>query len=210
MFGSGDSKTKWLTMKLSDICKSPNEIKCGPFGTQLHNADYQKSGVAVYAIPQVNSAFQKEPTDFLTPEKASQLDAYSLLPGDITMSRKGNVGTCALFPQMLSPGIIHSDVLRIRVDTVRVNPVFLMAQLQFSPAVKTQIIMVSQGAIMAGTNVTKLKNIQVELPPLSHQNRFADFVQQADKSKFVALELVRNTASLNKYDKSIGGAKDVF
>lgn len=55
-----------------------------------------------------------------------------------------------------------------------------------------------------------IRNMKINLPPLSIQHRFANFVLQADKSKFVALELVRNTASLNKYDKSVGGARDVF
>ncbi len=55
-----------------------------------------------------------------------------------------------------------------------------------------------------------IRNMKINLPPLSIQHSFADLVRQADKSKFVALELVRNTALLNKYYKPIGGARDVF
>lgn len=211
MFGDlGSNPMKWKQIRLLDTCAAPDDIKCGPFGTQLCRGEYQKSGVALWGIPQINSAFQSGPKDFLTDKKAAKLEAYSLQPGDIAMSRKGNVGMCALFPEHFPIGIIHSDVLRIRPNTKVVNPVFLMSQLHYSPIVETQIGIVSNGAIMAGINVTKLKTISVHLPPLDLQTRFADFVQQADKSKFVALELVRNTASLNKYHKSVGGAKDVF
>ena len=38
---------------------------------------------------------------------------------------------------------------------------------------------------MAGINVTKLKQIEVHIPPLELQNQFADFVKQVDKSKVV-------------------------
>ena len=106
-----------------------------------------------------------------------------MIAGDIAMSRKGNVGKCALFPEGYADGIIHSDVLRIRVDSRRVNPIFMMRQLHYSGSVTRQIELVSSGAIMAGVNVTKLKQIYVHIPPIDLQNQFADFVRAVDKSK---------------------------
>ena len=100
------------------------------------------------------------------------------------MSRKGNVGKCAVFPSDFEAGIIHSDVLRIRVDSRCALPVFMMHQLHYSGAVQHQIELVSSGAIMAGINVTKLKQILVHIPPLKLQEQFVAFVEQTDKSKF--------------------------
>lgn len=110
------------------------------------------------------------------------------------MSRKGNVGKCAIYPDGYPNGIIHSDVLRIRVDKEKVNPIFMMCQLHFSRAVTHQIELVSSGAIMAGVNVTKLKQIYVHIPPKVAQDQFADFVKQINKIKFAvkkALEEVQ-------------------
>jgi type I restriction enzyme S subunit len=39
----------------------------------------------------------------------------------------------------------------------------------------------------ANINAQELQDIDIILPPLSLQNRFAEFVKQADKSKFAAL-----------------------
>ena len=103
----------WETIKLADACASADDIKCGPFGTQLGKGEYVDSGVAVWEIPQINAAFKACPTHFITEEKATQLKAYSLVPGDIAMSRKGNVGRCAIFPDEYVDGIIHSDVLNV-------------------------------------------------------------------------------------------------
>lgn len=173
----------WLSVRLMDTCENQDAIKCGPFGTQLSKEEYKSDGVAVWEIPQINSQFVSSPTHYLTEEKAKQLQSYSICPGDIAMSRKGNVGKCAVFPKEFEPGIIHSDVLRIRVDQKRVLPVFMMCQLHFSKAVQHQIKLVSSGAIMAGINVTKLKKIYVHIPPMDLQRRFVAFVESVDKTK---------------------------
>ena len=173
----------WEEVRITELCKNPDDIKCGPFGTQLSKDEYQKKGVPIFGIPQINSSFRVLPTDFLTNSKAEKLDAYSLIYGDIAMSRKGNVGKCAIYSGK-EKGIIHSDVVRLRVDDAICNSIYLMNQLHINQKVETQISNVSSGAIMAGINVTKMKDIIVYNPPLSLQNDFASFVQQIDKSKF--------------------------
>ena len=184
MFGDlASPECLWNKRKLIEICVDKDDIKCGPFGTQLSKDEYMESGIAVWEIPQINTAFKSRPVHFITSEKAEQLKAYTIIPGDIAMSRKGNVGKCAIFPENYPAGIIHSDVLRIRLNSQLVNPMFVMCQLHFSGAVTRQIELVSSGAIMAGVNVTKLKQIYVHVPPIELQNQFADFVRAVDKSK---------------------------
>lgn len=184
--------------KLVETCVSSDDIKCGPFGTQLSKEEYQDHGVAVWEIPQINSYFTTQPTHFLTAEKAEQLKAYSIIPGDIAMSRKGNVGRCALFPDNFDSGIIHSDVLRIRVDKQQVNPCFMMYQLHFSGAVQRQIEVVSSGAIMAGVNVTKLKHIEIHLPDFDLQQQFAHFVGEVDRVKYSINNSLEKLETLKK------------
>jgi len=184
MFGDLASPAcPWKKEKIVNICADQDDIKCGPFGTQLSKDEYQSTGVAVWEIPQINSNFLLKPTHFITAEKALQLESYSIIPGDIAMSRKGNVGRCAVFPENLKNGTIHSDVLRIRIDKKRAVPTFMMHQLHNSNFIKHQIELVSSGAIMAGINVTKLKEIEVHLPPLTLQNEFAAFVERVDQQK---------------------------
>ena len=78
------------------------------------------------------------------------------------------------------------------------NPMFMMCQLHFSEAVTRQIELVSSGAIMAGVNVTKLKQIYVHVPPIELQNQFADFVKQVDKSKLAAQQGLQELEILKK------------
>lgn len=197
MFGDlASPECLWNKRKLIEVCVDKDDIKCGPFGTQLSKDEYMESGIAVWEIPQINTAFKSRPIHFITSEKAEQLKAYTIISGDIAMSRKGNVGKCAIFPDNYPAGIIHSDVLRIRLNSQLVNPMFMMCQLHFSEAVTRQIELVSSGAIMAGVNVTKLKQIYVHVPPIELQNQFADFVRATDKSKVAVQKALDETQLL--------------
>lgn len=184
MFGDNTKNDRgWKKIGLVDVCSNKNDIKCGPFGTQLGKSEYQIDGIPVWGIPQINSQFKILPKDFVTETKALELEEYSVVPFDIVMSRKGNVGKCSLFPEVLSKGIIHSDVLRIRTDKAKMLPVFLLFQLKFSKHVETQINAVSKGAIMAGINVGKLKHIKIHLPPITLQAQFAQIVEKTEALK---------------------------
>jgi len=191
---------------LIELCDSKDDIKCGPFGTQLSKTEYQKSGVAVWGIPQINSHFKIPPSDYVSEEKAINLKDYSVIAGDIVMSRKGNVGQCCVFPKSFSSGIIHSDVLRLRLNPHKADSLFMMYQLHLSKNVKYQIQLVSSGAIMPGINVTKLKNIVVEVPPLPLQQSFAAKIGSIEKQKAAISKSIAETEKLFEYtmDKYFG------
>lgn len=183
---------------LEEVCRKNGDVRCGPFGTQLSKSDYLDTGVPVWGIPEINSNFQIWTSDFISQDKASLLFLYSIIPGDIVMSRKGNVGKCEIYPLNYPVGIMHSDVLRIRVDKDLVNPTFLKYQFHFSEKIKHQIEIVSHGAIMAGINVTKLKNIKVLLPAIDRQNQFSEFTHQVDKSKMAIQKSLDELETLKK------------
>ncbi|MEZ7526330.1 restriction endonuclease subunit S [Cloacibacterium normanense] len=180
-------------IELINLIKDKNDIKCGPFGTQLSKSEYVEFGVPVWGIPQVNSLFVKKPTEYVTKKKAEILKQYSVFPDDIVMSRKGNVGKCAIYPNNWEIGILHSDVLRIRCDKDKISPVFLVWQFRISRRLETQVNDVSSGAIMQGINVSKLKNILAIVPPIALQNHFAERVAMIESQKQQAqLELAKS------------------
>ncbi len=189
-FGEFEEKRQsFNTCSLIAACKNDDDIKCGPFGTQLKQSEYMEEGIPVWGIPQVNAAFSVPADTYVDAEKALQLSPFLIQSDDIAMSRKGNIGQCALYPADYAPGIIASDVLRIRPDKTKLLPSFLMCQFHYSSNVVNQIEMVGNGQIMKGINVTKLKNITIYIPPMELQEQFAVFVQQSDKSKLLISKL---------------------
>lgn len=187
---------RWELRALAECCTTPDDIKCGPFGSQLHKEDYISEGVPVWGIPEVSTNFKRMPDKYVSLENGQRLQSYSLVPGDVAMNRKGNVGQAALFDGKKPSGIIHSDVLRVRVNQDILRPAFLVEQFHSSHVVREQIMSASTGAIMAGTNVTKLKKIKVFVPPLALQQEFADFVTQADKSRSISQQQIEKLQTL--------------
>mgnify|MGYP001941496164 CR=1 FL=1 len=170
---------------LTEVGKSKDAIKCGPFGTQLKQADFQTQGVPLIGIKSVNSRFELSPWEFLAREKAEQLASYDVRPGDILMTRKGTIGNCSLYPRSLPHGIMHSDLLRIRVDNPHINPVFLLHQLHYDHGIQSQIRKLSPGAVMPGINVGKLKKLKIRVPPIEFQERFAKVIQASDQTRAI-------------------------
>jgi type I restriction enzyme S subunit len=174
MFGDPASNPMgWPKVPLADCCAEPDDIRCGPFGTQLLREEFQEAGVPLWGIKQVNRAFSIPTHEYVTPSKAKELSNYDVVADDIVMTRKGTIGNCAVYPQSFPPGVMHSDLLRVRLDRAKAAPQFIADQLHYSRDVERQIELISGGAIMQGINVGKLKRIGVLLPPLSLQARYA-------------------------------------
>jgi type I restriction enzyme S subunit len=159
-------------VRLADLCASSDDIKCGPFGTQLKQHEFRLTGVPLWGIKHVNRRFEIATSEFLEEDTATRLSAYSLEPGDIVMTRKGTVGNCSVYPDRFPSGVMHSDLLRIRLDETRCLPSFAAYQLHHSTDIKRQIDLISGGAIMAGINVGRLKEVKIVLPSLDIQKEF--------------------------------------
>lgn len=184
MFGDPVSNPMgWKKILVEDCCNTNNDVKCGPFGTQLQVHEFRKKGIPLWGIKHVNRNFEIPTVEFLEKEKAIQLDTYSIVYGDLVMTRKGTIGNCAVYPKHLPKGIMHSDVLRLRLNQTKALPMFMQCQFHFSRDLTRQLSMISQGAIMAGINVTKLKKLFVLLPPIDLQNTFADRVRKIEAQK---------------------------
>jgi type I restriction enzyme S subunit len=177
MFGEGKWTASTGGARLVDVADGSDGIKCGPFGTQLNQSEFRAAGVPLWGIKHINRNFGIPTTEFLSCEKAAELSSYSLLPGDIVMTRKGTVGKCVIYPLGWDMGVMHSDLLRVRINGKHLVSEFLSALFMLSKDVERQISLVSSGAVMAGINVSRLKNIVIPIPPLALQVQFAARVQ---------------------------------
>ncbi|MGY1914405.1 restriction endonuclease subunit S [Blastococcus sp. SYSU DS0973] len=175
--------TEWPRRRLVDLCATRDDIRCGPFGTQLQKSEFREAGVPLWGIKNVNARFELPAWEFVAEATADRLSQYSIIPGDIVMTRKGTIGNCSVYPSHLPLGIMHSDLLRLRMDPDRVVPEFLAHQLHESREIATQIHAVSSGAVMPGINVTKLKELQVRVPPRELQEQFVERLGSVDRQR---------------------------
>ena len=145
--------------------------------------EFTNSGVPLWGIKHVNSGFMHYTHEFVTHTKASILDQYSIIAGDLVMTRKGTIGNCHIYPSSFEPGIMHSDLLRLRLSSQKGNAQFLCSQFMYSRSIRLQLKQMSPGAVMPGINVSKLKKLKVDVPPFSLQNRFAAIVESVEQQK---------------------------
>lgn len=68
MFGNPSLNPKgWSLIQLIKLCSSADDIKCGPFGTQLSKYEYTTEGVPLWGIKHVNALFELPTKEFLEP-----------------------------------------------------------------------------------------------------------------------------------------------
>ncbi len=192
----------WQKIELQFVARSDDDIKCGPFGTQLRQSKFRSSGVPLWGIKHVNAGFKSPTVEFLSEVKAAELVSYDIRSGDIVMTRKGTIGNCAIYPYGLSNGVMHSDLLRLRLDKTKCDPVFVASQFQYSHDVSTQLSLISGGAIMPGINVGRLKALKIIAPPLDLQRAFAARIAEIDKLK------VAHRAHLEKLNTLFASLQD--
>jgi type I restriction enzyme, S subunit len=167
----------WDKTALVDCCAASDDIRCGPFGTQLLKDEFCETGVPLWGIKQVNKRFLIPTHEHVTERKAKELSNYNIIAGDIVMTRKGTIGNCAVYPNDFPSGIMHSDLLRVRIDANKAATHFIADQLHYSRDVSSQIEIISGGAIMQGINVGKLKIVKILLPPVDLQQSYMKRVQ---------------------------------
>lgn len=181
MFGDPVTNPKgWEKKPLVELCENDGDLRCGPFGSQVKIKDYQAEGVPVWDIEDVKAEFKSRPRYYVSPKKAEELSNYYLQAGDILMTRRATIGISAVYPTSAGRGIMHSALLRIRVNQNKVDSIFLSNQLSKSKDVEDQISRFSSGAIFQSINVSKLKAVHVLIPPLVEQRKFAALVEKVE------------------------------
>ena len=90
---------------------------------------------------------------------------------------------------------INEHLTCIRLDTQKVNPVYVAWFLE-SEGGKRQFSAKNQSAVKAGLNFNAINSLELAVPPLLLQDRFAAFVSEVDKSKAVVQKALEKTQLL--------------
>jgi len=119
--------------------------------------------------------------------------------GDLLFSRantKEMVGATALVEQDY-PNLILPDKLWKLVLSNIVNEIYIKFSLSSDSirAILSELATGTSGS-MYNISMEKLRNIDIPIPPLPLQTRFADFVKQVDKTKFVAQYTIRKLENI--------------
>ena len=107
---------------------------------------------------------------------------YTIDEGDFIIGKIGTIGKPFFIPTERTYTLSANTVL-LKPMKEKIIPVYMLKLFQ-SDFVENQISSERKATSQPALGIQKVRNINVPLPPLELQNCFADFVRQADKSKF--------------------------
>jgi type I restriction enzyme S subunit len=178
----------WIIAKLSDmVIDTKKDFVDGPFGSNLKANEYRKEGVPIFKIQNIKAGyFLDKNIQFVSPEKAEDLQRHTFQLGDIIITKLGEpLGLCCKVPSKYPFGVIVADLMRIRPSDIIVDTNYLTYVIN-SNFVQEQFKNITKGTTRARVNLTIVRDISIPLPPLNEQKRIAskldEFFSELEKS----------------------------
>ena len=175
----GDPVTNPMGWEMKPI-KDFATVRIGPFGNLLHADDYIKNGIPIVNPSHIiDGKIVVDHNLSLTIEIYEALIDYSLQTGDVVLGRRGEIGRCAVVDNKIYLCGTGSMFIRIQQDYL---PLVLQRVIS-SDGMRKVLENEAVGVTMMNLNAGTIANLNVIIPPLPLQTRFADFVQQVDETK---------------------------
>jgi len=183
---STDKSIDWETTPIENLAlDEKGSMRTGPFGSDLLHDEFTDEGdVKVLGIDNVvNNRFEQGEPRFITFEKYEKLKRYRVYPGDVLITIMGTNGRSVVVPSYIPLSINTKHIAAITLKQNVANPTFLSYSIVNDPSVLKQIALRTRGAIMNGLNLTIIKSLQIKLPPVELQNKFASVVEKVEATK---------------------------
>ena len=188
-----DLPNGWEWTTLQEICSTPQygwTTKAATQGTLhlLRTTDITAGDVNWKTVP----FCQEEPPD---------KEKYLLKTGDIVISRAGSVGYSYLVKNPQN-AVFASYLIRFKPSPI-INEDYLIFFLK-SPDYWKTILKEKAGIALPNVNASKLKRIEVPLPPLSEQNRIVSKIENLFTQLDAAVDSLKKAQTqLQRYCQSI-------
>jgi len=175
-------------MRIVDVCDLIID------GNWIESKDQSESGIRLVQTGNVGIGEylnKAERARYISEETFNALKCTEIFEGDVLVSRLPDpIGRACELPELGERMITAVDCTIIRLKKQSMVNKYFIAYTK-SSAYAMKVAECSRGATRQRISRKDLENILLPVPPLELQNQFADFVRQADKSKFVARKAIQ-------------------
>jgi type I restriction enzyme S subunit len=169
---------QWKIARIDDAIERPGDLAIGPFGSNLLASDYRENGAPVVFVRDVREdEFFWKSCVYIDQDKAAELSAHSVCPGDLLITKMGLPPcTAAVYPEGMPEGVITADVIRLRARVSLVMSHWLSAYIN-SAIFAACVRRITGGVTRPKVTLTDFREQPVLLPPLAEQQRIETVLQ---------------------------------
>jgi len=169
---------EWIKKTIGELCdEGGGEVKTGPFGSQLHQSDYQEEGTPVVMPTDIVAGkIDVSRVARVSETHVDRLHKHKLFKGDIVYGRRGDIGRQALVRSENVGWLCGTGCLRISLGNPQILPEFLHLYLSL-PEIVGWVENQAVGATMPNLNTGILKRVPVWYPKnVDEQRKIASIV----------------------------------
>jgi Restriction endonuclease S subunits len=186
---------EWQLIKLSEIT---SKIGSGstPRGGQQ---SYKESGISLVRSLNVHNGFFKyEQLAYIDDDQAKQLENVKLEENDVLINITGaSVCRSCIIPSNVLPARVNQHVSILRGIDKFVNS-FYLNNLLINNSYQNKLLVVatSGGATREAITKQQLQNLEIPLPPIELQNKFAQIVKKIEEQKNLEKQAISESENL--------------
>lgn len=177
---------------------------------RIYQSEQTSEGIPFLRISDLTkkiSANIIEPELFISEKKYAELKQFNVVPnaGDILITSRGTLGQCYIIQEADEFYFQDGMISWLYNADERITPLYLVNLFEM-PGFRKQIDSMQSGSTVNYLSISRLKQLQIMLPPIELQNEFVDFVKLTDKSKFIVQKQIENLQELldSKMDEYFG------
>jgi len=197
MFGDPVANPNGWEKKLLTGCyiSAKEGTKCGPFGSALKKNEYTVNGIPVWTMDNIQSnRFVEGKSLFISEKKYNELVGYKTEINDIIISRAGTVGKMCCIP-FEGKAIISTNLIRLRLNHNILLPIFFTT-LMSNWGPKVARLKTGSDDSFTHMNTGVLDNIELPVPPIALQNKFAEIVKNIEAQKALLRRSIQESEDL--------------
>lgn len=168
----------WVQHILSDVIV---DIADGPFGSNLKLEHYtDKKEARIIQLSNLSDyGWQEENTRYTTFEHAEAIKRCIVNEDELIMGKMMPAGMTIMRPTTDKMYVLSSDCVRIKLDKSTVTDGFFLYTTK-SEEFLNQIRSSSQGSTRIRTSISKIKNMNLNIPSLPEQQKIASLFTELD------------------------------
>ena len=175
---------RWLVQSLAEVAdRHPNSLVDGPFGSNLKTNEYTNEGVRLIQLQNIgDGVWLDENKKFTSEKKYKELIRHAAFPGDIAIAKMADpIARACIIPPVSARFLVVADCIKLTPDKAKYHSQYLVYAIN-DQWFRKQAEQRSTGTTRQRINLSKLKTLNLLVPPVEEQGSIAKLLSTTDEA----------------------------